>query len=216
MTLLQKKLDIIDTTSISDPHIYVWDKKIPHNVCKNIISKFEKNIEDSYQGSTLGGVDLDIKNSTDLFISRDLDTWQEEDTFFCNVITQSINDYYEHLNTKLNYYYFTNNDKHIVCPVTQEVIDSGYQIQKTEAGKGYVWHHDFQYENDLARTHTFILYLNTVEEGWTQFYNGDQIAPITGKLLIFPATWTYLHQGYPPKQTKYIMTGWLHAKPKCS
>ena len=27
--------------------------------------------------------------------------------------------------------------------------------------------------------------------------------------MIFPATWTYLHQGYPPKQNKYIVTGWI-------
>ena len=56
----------------------------------------------------------------------------------------------------------------------------------------------------------FILYLNTVEEGWTQFGNGDQIAPITGRAVMFPATWTYVHQGYPPRQTKYIMTGWMY------
>mgnify|MGYP003314544719 FL=1 len=61
---------------------------------------------------------------------------------------------------------------------------------------------------------TYILYLNTVEEGWTQFYNGNQVSPKAGRLVFFPAIWTYLHQGYPPKQTKYIMTGWMHTKQK--
>ena len=67
---------------------------------------------------------------------------------------------------------------------------------------------------DEVRYLTFILYLNSVEEGWTQFYNGNQVSPKAGRLVFFPATWTYVHQGYPPKQTKYLMTGWMHTKPK--
>ena len=86
-----------------------------------------------------------------------------------------------------------------------------YQIQKTEPGKGYIWHHDFvtsSIDNIQHTRHlTFVFYLNTVDEGWTQFYNGDQIAPETGTVVIF-LTWTYVHQGFPPLQTKYIMTGW--------
>ena len=62
---------------------------------------------------------------------------------------------------------------------------------------------------DGPRYLTFIWYLNTVDEGWTQFFNGNQVAPRQGRLLIFPSTWTYIHQGYPPKQTKYIITGWI-------
>ena len=32
-----------------------------------------------------------------------------------------------------------------------------------------------------------------------------------GKLLIFPATWTYMHRGNVPiSEDKYIVTGWLY------
>ena len=75
----------------------------------------------------------------------------------------------------------------------------------------YVWHHDGQFDQFKTRELTYILYLNDVDEGWTQFYNGNQVSPRAGRVIIFPATWTYIHQGYPPKQTKYLMTGWLHA-----
>ena len=89
--------------------------------------------------------------------------------------------------------------------------DYGFYIKKTLPGKGYIWHTDNTYSIDSnGRVITYILYLNTVEEGWTQFATGEQVAPELGKILMFPATWSYTHQGYPPKQTKYIMVGWLH------
>ena len=206
---------MIDTTRISDPYIYMWDKGLPKDTCEKIITKFEENIEDALQGKIGHGTDLLIKNSKDIALGH---KWKEEDKLFKNTISAAVQDYYLHLNAVSNYRYFTTNEKYIYAPVTNELIDTGYQIQKTEPGKGYVWHNDFsfkinQIEQPLVRTLTFILYLNDVEEGWTQFYNGDQISPMAGRLIIFPATWTYVHQGYPPKQTKYLMTGWLHAKP---
>ena len=207
----------VDTTRITDPYIYVWEKQILQDKCKNIITKFEKNLEGCHQGVTAEGVNLKIKNSKDICISdteKWSNTWKEEDELFFNAINESVHDYYAHLNAISNYRHFTTNRKHVFYPVTDDIIDSGYQIQKTEPGKGYVWHDDFSFKDNLVRTLTFILYLNTVEEGWTQFYNGDQVAPVAGRVVIFPATWTYVHQGYPPKQTKYIMTGWLHAKPQ--
>lgn len=205
---------IVDTTRITDPYIYIWDNEVPEKTCDEIITKFEKNINQARQGMTAKGVDLQTKNSKDIALSLDLDTWKNEDELFFKVINQASNSYYQHLNQQSNYQYFTTNNQYIFEPITEEIIDSGYQIQKTDPGKGYIWHHDFNYHNNLVRTLTFILYLNTVEEGWTQFYNGDQVSPRAGRVVIFPATWTYLHQGYPPKQTKYIMTGWLHAKPE--
>ena len=72
----------VDTTRISDPYIYVWDKEVPKNTCKNIISKFEKNIESAHQGVISYGVDLLIKNSKDIMVSdTELwgNTWEEED-----------------------------------------------------------------------------------------------------------------------------------------
>jgi len=130
-------------------------------------------------------------------------------------------DYYNHLNSPLvnNFYNFTDpSQRHVYrpdCdPEVTDLLDTGFQIQRTEVGKGYVWHDDSRLQGELLRYLTFILYLNTVEEGWTQFYNGNQVSPVAGRLVFFPATWTYVHQGYPPKQTKYLMTGWMHTQPK--
>ena len=153
---------IVDTTRITDPYIYVWDKEIPKETCDKIITKFEKNIDESYQGVTAQGVNLDIKNSRDICVSDKLETWEEEDKLFYDVINDAGASYYQHLNQNSNYIYFTTNEKHIFTPITEEVIDSGYQIQKTDPGKGYNWHKEFTYDNNLSRALTFILYLNTV------------------------------------------------------
>ena len=49
------------------------------------------------------------------------------------------------------------------------------------------------------------------DEGETEFFNGEKITPKTGRLLIFPANWMYVHRGCRVKNNnKYIATGWYH------
>ena len=200
-----------DTTIITDPYIFCLENTLSKEQCNKIIDKFENDSRKS-QGSTSGGINLDVKNSRDLLISDFANAdWKEEDALFFNIINNSVNEYYVHLNKESNFQNFTTKDLYIYAPHSNHVTDTGYQIQKTESGKGYVWHNDFFHDDIKARELTYILYLNNVDEGWTQFYNGDQISPRAGRVVIFPATWTYVHQGYPPLQTKYLMTGWIHS-----
>ena len=209
---------MIDSTLITDPYIYLEDNILSEVRCKEIINKF--NNDKHYQGVTTGGVDTDIKNSTDLHLSKTEQDWSEEDALFSKIVGTGHENYYAHLNRESNFIFFTNpQSRHLYGPhhdKNLELFDTGYQIQKTEPGKGYVWHNDsvIRSKTDEVRYLTFILYLNSVEEGWTQFYNGNQISPKAGRLIFFPATWTYVHQGYPPKQTKYLMTGWMQTKTK--
>ena len=215
---------MIDSTYITDPYIYVADNMLSEDKCKQIINKFDKKNKQQFQGRTASGTDKAIKNSMDIHVST-AKGWKREDKLFHDIVNKGHEFYYSHLNSPMvsNFVHFTNpNERHIYSPFysdSLELMDTGYQIQKTEPGKGYVWHDDYNEYGSaetgpIIRYLTFILYLNTVEEGWTQFYNGDQVSPRTGRLVFFPATWTYVHQGYPPKQTKYIMTGWMHTKIK--
>ena len=85
------------------------------------------------------------------------------------------------------------------------------KLQKTKPGEGYHQVHcelsDIQTRNRIL---AFILYLNTVEEGETYFPDQDlKINPTQGKLVIWPAYFTHPHKGLPPKQDKYIITGWV-------
>ena len=194
------------TTRLTDPFIYIQDNVLSEKQCKSIIRRFNKD-KRSVQGFTSGGVQTEVKNSYDLAITN-LEDWKDIDQLFFQKVDQLFKDYSKHLiDAGGTFSSFTTGEKINISPsaTTADIEDMGYQIQKTDPGKGYVWHHDYL----TRRLVTFILYLNTVDEGWTQFYNGDQVAPVVGRACLFPATWTYYHQGYPPKQTKYIMTGWI-------
>ena len=201
------------TSILTDPYIYVEKNVLTPYRCKTIINKFNKD-KRKYQGYIASGVNLNIKNSKDLNITNLGKEWASHDKHFHNKLTPLLTRYYEHLNKTFDFQYLTNPNEKFTYKPSINIIDTGYQIQETEPGKGYVWHSDFAIDKiekiQSTRLLTFIFYLNSVDEGWTQFYNGDQVAPETGSACIFPATWTYVHQGYPPKQSKYIVTGWIY------
>jgi hypothetical protein len=79
----------------------------------------------------------------------------------------------------------------------------------------YVYHHDFSIDlkNKKNRVITYLWYLNDVDLGGeTDFLNGEiKVVPECGKLILFPASWTYPHKGCIPKSSnKYIITGWIY------
>jgi hypothetical protein len=174
---------------------FIWIKRnsLSPEFCSHIIDKFEKDSR-KHQGYSNFSINLDIKRSTDLHISNYKDEWKEEDNILFTSLTEAIKEYVM-IHKKLS--------------ITH---DKGYQIQRTRPGEFYDWHHDF-YSNstDGFRVLTYIWYLNDIQEGgYTEFIDGTRIQPETGKLLLFPATWTYIHRGVTPeKETKYICTGWL-------
>ena len=204
------------TTVNNDPYIMVRDGVFTKEFCEHCINKFESD-DRKGQGTTSGGIDLRVKKSDDLLITHCAD-WAEEDKSFLEVVQWSMREYEEHLQSLIPLITRTTNENYRHAPFNSrtggEITDSGYQLQRTLPGDGYVWHNDYiiDKDNNGSRSVTFIFYLNTVDEGWTQFYNGSQIEPVQGRVVLFPATWTYVHQGYPPKQTKYLCTGWIFEK----
>lgn len=188
--------------------IYVADGALEPEFCKNVIEKFEK--DDDKTPGTLGRerrVDTSAKDSTDLWISN-LSRWKEEDEVFFNSLKKHHKLYLEN---------GTWTDTGV--PVIGDLSDSGYQIQRTRPGSGYVWHHDAMVFEEYVRangvrTTTYIWYLNDIDEdGYTEFIDGTRVRPKTGRICIFPATWIFMHRGYPPKnKTKYLVTGWMHSK----
>jgi|TARA_R110000803_G_scaffold196329_2_gene259623 hypothetical protein len=88
------------------------------------------------------------------------------------------------------------------------------KIQKTLPTEGYhVWHveHMAGFENE-PRAFVFSIYLNDVDEGGeTEFLHfSKRIKPKTGRIVIWPAGFPYVHRGNPPlKGEKYIITSWM-------
>ena len=88
------------------------------------------------------------------------------------------------------------------------------KLQKTLPTEGYhVWHieHNKGFDNE-PRAFAFSIYLNDVEEGGeTEFlHQSMRVKPKTGRIVIWPAAFPYLHRGNPPLSgEKYILTSWM-------
>jgi len=88
------------------------------------------------------------------------------------------------------------------------------KIQKTLPTEGYhTWHIEHQkgFDNE-ARAFVFSIYLNDVEEGGeTEFLHfSKRVKPKTGRIVIWPAGFPYVHRGNPPLSgEKYILTSWM-------
>lgn len=181
---------------------FLWTQRntLSKEFCDHIIDKFERDEHKSEGRVGYGYIDKNTKSSTDLFISN-LDAWKDEDLILENSLGICLAKYASEcfsINSELFKF--------------DHLKDTGYQIQRTRPGEFYNWHDDANPYSPNLRLLTFIWYLNDIrEEGYTEFIDGTQIAPETGKILIFPATWTYLHRGVSPiTETKYICTGWVH------
>ena len=88
------------------------------------------------------------------------------------------------------------------------------KIQKTLPTEGYhVWHVEHGRGFDMEpRAFVFSIYLNDVEEGGeTEFLHfSKRVKPKTGRIVIWPAAFPYLHRGNPPLSgQKYILTSWM-------
>ena len=92
------------------------------------------------------------------------------------------------------------------------------KIQKTLPTEGYhVWHIEYGrgYDNE-PRAFTWSIYLNDVEEGGeTEFlYQSMRVKPKAGRIVIWPASFPYVHRGNSPLSgKKYIITSWMNLRP---
>lgn len=195
--------------------IYIVDGALSEEFCAQVIEKYEHVIEhgDStgYHGKwgEVGMMEYrpDVKKSWDYGIEAK--EWPDIDEVFYKSLGEHYMNYLENppwsnLRSSGGY---------------TDLRDTGYNLQKTLPGDGYIWHNDFGNGQDGGydkgiRILTFIWYLNDIKEGgYTEFIDGTKIQPKAGRMVIFPCTWQYEHRGYPPKsETKYICTGWMHSQ----
>lgn len=192
-----------------NPFIWVKDGVISAKMCKSIIAKFNAD-ERKSPGLTGAGYQPKAKRSTDLIISGK-EEWKEEDALFFDVLAKNHPTYQTHVDKAMN------GESSIQIFGTPDVKDSGYQVQKTVPGEEYIWHHDSVTADAYTRVLTYIWYLNDVPEGGeTEFYDGTLIQPKRGRMVLFPATWTFMHRGRTPASDKYIVTGWMSHKQRTS
>jgi hypothetical protein len=202
-------------------YLYINNNSICKQLCNDIITLYEDQ-SGKYDGVTAKGLDKNIKDTTDLIIPRKdapLETikkWERIDKFLSKELDRNVKKYVKNLKNKINIIEECSDSKLNIVP-TDSLITSEFMIQRYIQNKGrYVYHEDssIDWNNKKYRLLTYLFYLNTVEEGGeTEFWGEYKIKPEAGKLVIFPALWTYPHRGMVPIScNKYIITGWLYVQ----
>ena len=205
---------------------FIWtkDDSLTKDFCQHVIDKFDN--DDRKKPGVIGKedqrVDKKVKDTVDLNISH-VDGWKTEDVIFFTALGKALEEYNDYL-MDLN--------PGICSWPNQKFLksDTGYKVQMYEPTAQYTWHHDWSMSGGMhggdmspdfvaSRIFTFMWYLNTIpkkNDGYTEFADGTKVQPKCGRIIIFPATWTYLHRGAPTKTgRKYLTNGWIHARPKC-
>lgn len=202
----------------NNKYIYINENSLSIELCKDIINLFEVE-EGRYIGQTASGVNKDIKDTTDYTINPDNKKWSKIHSLLNKELTNNLKSYLKKLNengfinnseqlsTSIEYNYFINN----------VLFYNVFMIQKYNKNCGrYIYHHDFavNFSNKSHRVITYLWYLNDVNEGGqTIIEDNIKITPKAGKLLLFPACWSYPHCGkIPISDNKYILTGWIYSK----
>lgn len=191
--------------------------EIPDNlssdVCKELIKRYEAD-PDKYPGLVASGrVEPRIKRSVDLRLTSNK-RFKDLDEVLYERLKVGLVKYQEHVKNTLKH---IDTMETMFVTLLRDTVDTGYQMQRIKKGDFYVWHSDYSSNSD--RLIAFIWYLNTIEDGiggTTDFYFDKSIKPEEGKLLMFPATWTYMHRGAKIESdtTKYIVTGFIVNKNK--
>lgn len=183
--------------------VYLNSNSISEELCKDIISLFENDKTEKTKGVTRGGLNVNVKDTTDFEIPKNNDSdWNKIYFFLQKELIKNLMKYCDR--EKKNNLAF--------CDELKIHFDI-FMIQKYYKNKGkYIYHNDFCVQANQYRILTYLWYLNTVEEGGeTEFLGKYKIKPETGKLLLFPASWTFPHCGKMPiSEDKYIITGWIY------
>ena len=202
-----------------DPFIWVKDNALTRDFCEEAIQKFL--IDDRrYDGVSGSNYQVQsIKRSKDLFIS-DCPDWADLNDVFFQSLHAGLTEYLNHVHSHYQLKCYDDNEMYDwgdFTPLHGDISDKGYQLQETRPTQFYDWHDDamVHWDEGKSRTLTFIWYLNDIfEGGCTEFMNGFSVPPRAGRMVIFPATWTYMHRGARllGRVNKYISTGWVCTK----
>jgi hypothetical protein len=201
-----------------DNFIYTNPFSISKEVCEDIIENYENEKENRYEGVTGGGLNKDIKDTLDFVIPKNNEKWYNVHYLLEKELNNNIKKYQQKLNDKKLFNYTNkkqNTGRQFKILDYSKFLSPNFMIQRYTKQKGrYTYHNDFRinWNEKKYRAVNFLWYLNSVDEGGeTEFWGNYKIKPEAGKLVLFPACWTFPHAGKMPiSQDKYIITGWLY------
>jgi len=187
--------------------IFIYENaySLTREICEMLLIKYEEAGLNRYKGVVLSGVHKEIKDTLDLVVPFTDETWDRINKMLIKELKRNLQIYLDNFMTQYQL---------IICDIETIFIEP-YLIQRYLKGVGkYIYHNDFNLIDRGYRLLTFIWYLNDVNEGGeTEFFSNLKIKPTVGKLVIFPANWTFPHCGKMPiSNNKYILTGWIYVE----
>jgi hypothetical protein len=215
--------------------IEVYDLALDPAVCRTLVERFQASAR-VQRGETGSGVDVSLKDSWDIAISRHPE-WADACEQLNAAVVAGFKHYlrrYAHLALAPLKLQMNRPDGSLVqldadgvAALTDELLGGliakvfrpgAINLQRYLADQGgYPYWHCEQYPRldqgeALHRAVLWTIYLNDdFAEGETEFlYQGRKIAPRTGSLLIAPGGFTHTHRGNRPLGgDKYIATSWV-------
>ncbi len=176
---------------------------LPARFCEDIIARFEQDSKGQHEGRIFTGYNPDIKKTVDVNITErtqeNIPLWKDLDHRLWEYITAAFKEYC----VELDIYKHT--------PITFE--DTKYNVQKYLKNEGYFKpHSDSSSRVTATRFVAMIIYLNDVGEGGETYFEnwGRKVKPEAGKILLFPASFPYIHEGFMPvSNDKYVVTTFI-------
>ena len=192
-----------------DRFVYVNANSLSKELCSEMIQMFESD-SNKYNGLTGSGYNPDVKCTTDISIMNNInkdDKWKRVCELLNKELIHNLDMYINNFEKKIGnrIKLFKNHILYIDCLLFQRYTQN--------IGK-FMYHDDSRINWDMKsnRVLVFMWYLNDVDVGGeTEFLGTYRIKPQVGKLVIFPAEWTFPHAGIMPESSdKYIVTGWVY------
>ena len=191
------------TVSI-DNFIGVYDNYITKEECNKAIKLYEDQNKFNNTINRIGGEKASIltKQDQQFFAEgHNINVWWERLKPMIFNFEMAFKHYNENTGAMNAYgkvpFHFTN------LKIQKTLPTEGYHVWHIEHGKGF---------EDECRAFVFSIYLNDVKEGGeTEFLHfSKRVQPKTGRIVIWPAGFPYLHRGNPPLSgKKYILTSWM-------
>ena len=178
--------------------IFECNNALPDFICDDIVTRFESNPKDHYQGR-VGAEAIQntaLKTTTDLVVTG-RDHWQDAHNNLFRSLSLCLQEF---------------SRQHDYFADLKRFKDMGYNLQRYQQGEYYHWHVDADNQALSNRQLVAIWYLNDVEQGGsTDFYHQHlSVQPEKGKLILFPPFWTHQHRAaIVERGTKYIATTWI-------
>ena len=187
---------------INDKYVYIDESSLSPDICDTIINKFNDNPSNKRKGVCGQGYNINVKCSTDYIITHNDNNWTDIYQLLLSNLHNSIIQYEAQINNS-QYTHFKNT----------YLKSTVFQLQHYSKNNGkFLFHNDSRIDLNKKeeRTLVYMWYLNDVNVGGETDFIDFNIKPTTGKLVLFPSTWTYPHcANIPISNDKYIITGWI-------